>query len=115
MLPEFTACYPGIAVDVVAANRRYDIIENDIDVAIRTKVLGADSNITVQRLGATRRILPTSPAYIEANGSPRLTAELGKHKVLNYALAENPRDLSFQRNGECVVGNVKRSLESNDG
>src|SRR6201996_9290900 len=115
MLPEFTARYPDITVDVVAANRYHDIIENGIDVAIRPKVLEADSNITVRRLAATRRILAAAPSYIEANGSPRLPAELTRHKVLNYALADNPRELAFCRTGESVLVKVKPLLESNDG
>ncbi len=115
MLPEFTARYPDIAVDVVAANRYYDIIENGIDVAIRTKVLEADSNITVRRLAATRRVLAAAPSYVEANGAPRFPAELVKHKLLNYGLASNPRELSFQRGGESVVVKIKPLLESNDG
>jgi DNA-binding transcriptional LysR family regulator len=100
---------------VVAANRYHDIIENGIDVAIRTKVLEADSNITVKRLASTRRILAAAPSYLEANGSPRLPAELTRHKVLNYALADNPRELAFCRTGESVLVKVKPLLESNDG
>ena len=65
MLPDFTARYPDSTVDVIAANRYYDIIENGVDIAIRTKVFEADSNITIRRLAATRRILAASPSYIE--------------------------------------------------
>jgi DNA-binding transcriptional LysR family regulator len=115
MLPEFTARYPDIAVDVVAANRYYDIIENGIDVAIRTKVLEPDSNITIRRLASTRRILAASPGYIEANGRPRFPTELVKHRLLNYQLADNARELSFTRGGENVVVKVKPLVESNDG
>jgi Transcriptional regulator len=102
-------------VDVVAANRYCDIIENGIDVAIRTKVLEPDSNITIRRLASTRRILAASPGYIEANGRPRFPAELAKHRLLNYQLADNPRELSFTRGGENVVVRVKPLVESNDG
>jgi DNA-binding transcriptional LysR family regulator len=115
MLPEFTARFPDITVEVVAANRYHDIIENGIDVAIRTKVLEADSNITVRRLAATRRVLAAAPSYLEANGSPRFPAELAKHKVLNYGLADNPRELAFCRTGESVLVKIKALLESNDG
>jgi DNA-binding transcriptional LysR family regulator len=115
MLPEFTARYPEITVDVIAANRYYDIIENGIDVAVRTKVLEPDSNITIRRLASTRRILAAAPSYIEANGAPRFPAELAKHRLLNYGLADNPRELAFQRCGESVVVKVKPLLESNDG
>lgn len=115
MLHEFMRCYPDISVDLVAANRYYDIIENGIDVAVRTKVLEADSNITVRRLAATRRILAAAPSYLEQNGSPRFPAELVKHKLLNYGLADNPRELAFQRDGESVVVKIKPLVESNDG
>jgi DNA-binding transcriptional LysR family regulator len=115
MLPEFTARYPDITVELLAANRYYDIIENGIDVAIRTRVLEADSNITVRRLAATRRVLAAAPSYIKEHGIPRFPAELVKHKVLNYGLADNPRELAFQHEGESVTVKVKPLLESNDG
>jgi DNA-binding transcriptional LysR family regulator len=115
MLPDFTARYPDITVDVVAHNRYYDIIENGIDVAIRTKVLEPDSNITIRRLASTRRILAASPGYIEANGRPRFPVELVKHRLLNYQLADNPRELSFTRGSENVLVKVKPLVESNDG
>jgi DNA-binding transcriptional LysR family regulator len=115
MLPDFTARYPDITVEVVAANRYHDIIENGIDVAVRTKVLEADSNITIRRLASTRRILAAAPSYVEANGSPCFPAELARHKVLNYGLADNPRELAFCRTGESVLVKIKPLLESNDG
>jgi DNA-binding transcriptional LysR family regulator len=115
MLPDFTARYPDITVDVLAANRYCDIIENGIDVAIRTKVLEPDSNITIRRLASTRRILAASPGYLDSNGHPRFPAELAKHRLLNYQLADNPRELSFTRGGENVVVRVKPLVESNDG
>jgi len=115
MLSEFTARYPDITVDLMAANRYYDIIENGIDVAVRTKVLEVDSNITIKRLASTRRILTAAPSYIEAHGAPRFPAELGRHSLLNYGLADNPHELNFHRDGESMVVKVKPSLESNDG
>ncbi|EKS70359.1 MULTISPECIES: LysR family transcriptional regulator [unclassified Caballeronia] len=115
LLLDFTARYPEISVEVIAANRYYDIIENGIDVAVRTKVLEADSNITIKRLASTRRILAAAPSYIKAHGAPRFPAELGRHRLLNYGLADNPRELSFQRDGQTIVVNVKPLLESNDG
>ena len=115
MLPCFTARYPDITVDVVAANRYCDIIENGIDVAVRTKVLEPDSNITIRRLASTRRVLAASPRYIEIHGRPRFPVELVTHKLLNYQLADHPRELSFTRGGENVVVGVKPLVESNDG
>ena len=45
----------------------------------------------------------------------RFPAELVKHRLLNYQLADNPRELSFQRGGESVIVRVRPLLEANDG
>ena len=49
------------------------------------------------------------------HGRPRFPVELVKHKLLNYQLADHPRELSFTRGGENVVVGVKPLVESNDG
>jgi len=41
--------------------------------------------------------------------------KLVRHKVLNYGLADNPRELAFCRTGESVLVKIKPLLESNDG
>ena len=64
LLPEFTRMYPNIDVQIVAANRYFDLIDNGIDVAIRTKEYESDSDITVRKLAQTRRVLAASPSYV---------------------------------------------------
>jgi DNA-binding transcriptional LysR family regulator len=115
LLPEFTARYPDITVDVVAANRYYDIIDNGVDVAIRTRQFEADSNITIRRLGETRRVLAAAPAYIEKHGLPQSPLELAKHKLLNYVYANNPHELTFKRDKLTSVVKIKALLDANDG
>jgi DNA-binding transcriptional LysR family regulator len=115
LLPDFTARYPDITVDVVAANRYYDIIDNGVDVAIRTRQFEADSNITIRRLAETRRVLAASPAYIEKHGVPQSPAELPKHKLLNYVYANNPNELTFKRDKLTAVVKIKALVDANDG
>ncbi|MBI3144742.1 MAG: LysR family transcriptional regulator [Pseudogulbenkiania sp.] len=115
LLPEFTARYPDITVDVVAANRYYDIIDNGVDVAIRTRQFEADSNITIRRLAETRRILAASPAYLAQHGVPTSPEDLHAHNVLTYAYAIDPHVLPFKRAGKTTVVKVKPLLDANDG
>lgn len=115
LLPEFNRQYPDIQVEVIAANRYYDIIENGVDIAIRTRQVEADSNITIRRLAETRRILAAAPGYIEQHGMPILPPDLHQHKVLNYALAASPRELPLRRGNEKIVTKIRPLLESNDG
>lgn len=115
LLREYTERYPNVSVHVEAANRYLDIIDNNIDVAIRNREYEPDSNITIRRLAGTRRILTASPAYLSRHGVPREIDDLHRHKLLIYTHANNPNELRFTRGDEQQTVNVKGLLESNDG
>ena len=115
LLREYTDRYPNVTVHVEAANRYLDIIDNNIDVAIRNREVEPDSNITIRRLAGTRRILVASPAYLSRHGTPRTVEELHRHKLLIYTHANNPNELRFTRGDEQKTIEVKGLLESNDG
>lgn len=115
LLPGFTAKYPDICVEIVSANRYHDIIDNNIDLAIRTREVEADSSITIRRLAATRRILAASPAYLKARGAPKTPAELRSRDMLIYTHAADPLDLDLRRGDVFESVRVKPLLEANDG
>ena len=118
LLGEYTRRYPNVTVHVETANRYFDIIDNNIDVAIRTREFEPDSNITIRRLGETRRILAASPRYLAQMGRPRVLEDLQRHKLLIYTYANNPNELRFVRNGhpqEVQIVQVKGLVEANDG
>lgn len=115
LLREYTDRYPNVTVHVEAANRYMDIIDNNIDVAIRNREYEPDSNITIRRLAGTRRILVAAPAYLSKHGVPREIDNLHRHKILIYTHANNPNELRFTRGDEQQTINVKGLLESNDG
>lgn len=115
MLPEFTACYPDITIDVVAANRYLNIIDNSVDVAIRTRQFEADNAITIRKLAETRRILAASPAYLEKFGSPRVPSDLSEHRLLIYDYAVNPTELPFRKGGKLQSFKLKPFISTNDG
>ena len=114
-LPEYARRYPNVRVHVEAANRYLDLIDNGIDVAIRTREFEPDSNITIRRLAETRRILAASPAYFARHGRPTHPEDLHRHALLLYVYANNPYELGFTRGAEAVTIPVKGLLESNDG
>ncbi|PWK34339.1 LysR family transcriptional regulator [Cupriavidus plantarum] len=119
LLPEFTARYPKVSVNIIAANRYYDIMDSGIDLAIRTREFEPDSNLTVRRLAQTRRILAASPKYLDQRGTPRTVEDLANHAMLIYSYANRPNELIFTRGGEedreTRVINVRSTFESNDG
>jgi len=115
ILREYTQRYPLVNVHVEAANRYQDMIDDNIDVAIRTREFEPDSNITIRRLAETRRVLAASPRYLAQHGFPQSLDDLQRHKLLIYTYANTPNDLRFQRDGQVSTVHAKGLLESNDG
>jgi len=115
LLPAFMERYPDLTVDLAVSNRYYDIIENGVDVAIRTRRIENDSSITIRRLAQTRRLLAASPAYIARYGMPVHPNELVHHRMLVYTLADTPEILNFSRNTERATVTIKPLLQTNDG
>nr|WP_315592766.1 LysR family transcriptional regulator [uncultured Cupriavidus sp.] len=115
LIPDFTALYPKVSVNVVAANRYYDIMDTNIDLAIRTREFEPDSNLTVRRLAQTRRILAAAPRYLDRRGIPKTVEDLAAHAMLIYSYANRPNELVFARGDEKREINVRSTFESNDG
>ena len=114
-LPRFHQLYPQLRVHVETANRYLDMIDNGIDVAIRTREFEPDSSITIRRLGMTRRFLAASPAYIASRGAPQHPRDLSQHALLLYVHAKNPNELTFSNGTQHESVTVQGLLESNDG
>ena len=81
VLPEFRARYPEIDLNVSVADRRVDIIGEQLDMAIRTGPL-TDSSLIARRLGESRRIIVASPDYLARHGEPKQAADLAGHACL---------------------------------
>ncbi len=115
LLRQYTQRYPGVNVQVLAANRYFDLIDNNIDVAIRTRETEVDSNITIRGLARTRRILAASPGYLSRRGTPRKIEDLPRHDMLLYTYSNRHDELVFKRGDETRSLKVKGLLEANDG
>ncbi|WP_189616296.1 LysR family transcriptional regulator [Pigmentiphaga litoralis] len=125
ILPAFTQRYPQVNVHLVTSNRYYDLIENGIDLAIRTREGEADSTLTIRRLAETRRVLAASPRYLDQYGTPQAVQDLARHRLLLYTYANRYDELRFTRRGPGAAMDsppsavaaitVKGLLESNEG
>lgn len=111
----YTRRYPQVNVHIETANRYHDLIDNNIDVAIRTREYEVDSNITIRRVAETRRILSAAPGYLDVHGYPATVEELATRPMLIYTYSNKPNTLAFQRGDEYKSVTCKGLLESNEG
>jgi DNA-binding transcriptional LysR family regulator len=84
LLPEFLARHPQVQVHVAVGNRRVDLIEEGIDLALRVRSrLDDDASLVLRRLGDVQELLVASPAYLEAAPPLQAPQDLSVHATLN--------------------------------
>lgn len=110
----FTERHPQVTLQIVASNRYVDLIDGQIDVAVRNREFEPDSAITIRRLARTRRVLAASPAYLRAHAPIRHPQDLQARPMLVYSHANSPHELRFERAGESQAIPVRCLLESDD-
>lgn len=115
LIPKFKIINPDVRLDIVAENRYFDIIDDNIDIAIRTRENEPDTGLIVRKLTETKRVLAATPEYLKSHGCPRHPQELADHQLLLYSYANDPYKMVFQRGEESVTTFLTPYLEANDG
>jgi DNA-binding transcriptional LysR family regulator len=108
-LPLFLAEHPALSVEAVLDDRRVDLIEEGIEVALRMGDL-ADSAMTARRIGRARRVVLATPGYLARAGEPATPAMLRQHQAVIYAQPGGGRTWTFRRDGEAVTISLPESL-----
>ncbi|MBV8045602.1 MAG: LysR family transcriptional regulator [Paludibacterium sp.] len=86
ILPRFLAEHPQVRVQLEAANRRVDLIEEGIDIAIRVRNVIEDSaNQVARTLSTSRQILTASPRLLAELGTPRMPSDLLRYPCLTMS------------------------------
>ncbi len=81
LLGEFRARHPEVRVDMVLSNESLDLIDKEIDVALRIGNL-PDSGLVARRLTVFRTQVYASPIYLARHGEPLHPDDLQHHQTL---------------------------------
>jgi DNA-binding transcriptional LysR family regulator len=81
LLSRFLVRYPDITVDFGVTDRQVNLLDEHVDVAIRTGPV-SDASLIVRKLGQARRRICASPAYLAKYGEPRTPADLASHHCI---------------------------------
>ncbi|NUS70677.1 MAG: LysR family transcriptional regulator [Ensifer adhaerens] len=69
ILPAFHRRYPGVRLLITATNRRIDLIEERVDVALRARgQLDTDNQLIIRKFGEVRERLAASPTFLARSG-----------------------------------------------
>ena len=85
-LPRFLARYPRLRVQVIVSNRRVDLIDDGVDIAIRVREqLDTDSDLQVRIVSRTSRQLVASPDFVATHGEPRTPEDIPGFPTVSQA------------------------------
>ncbi len=104
MFVDFVRRHPRIQLDLVVTNRRVNLVEEGIDLAIRAGKLD-DSTLVGRRVAMTELALFAAPAYLARRGRPKRLSDLGGHDCVLHRTARGflPWRLTGPRGVEQVT------------
>ncbi|GHF02984.1 LysR family transcriptional regulator [Aliiroseovarius zhejiangensis] len=115
LIPEFVDLYPEVSVRLRLSDRKVDLLEDGLDVAL---FVGRppDSNLKLRKIMDTPRILCAAPSYLERHGVPQIPDDLKRHNCLLLRYPRSPEwywTLSTSEGPKRM--DVSGSYDSDDG
>ncbi len=84
-LPGFLQRLPKLRVQMIVTNRRINLIEDGIDVAVRVRErLDSDAGLQLKIIGRTKSRLMASPGLLERLGTPQSLVDLQRFPTLGF-------------------------------
>lgn len=84
MLARYLAAYPQVRIALDATNRRVDVVDEGIDIALRVRLPPLDdSDLAMRSFGLSEAILVASPALVAAHGQPQSLVDIGRMPTLS--------------------------------
>lgn len=109
IVTDFLKAYPGIDIRLDLTDRLIDLVDDHVDLAVRIGDL-PDSNLIALRVGAMRRVVCASPAYIAARGEPKHPRDLASHDCVTFGVLQSPRSWNFEIGNEIRAFDVHSRL-----
>lgn len=110
LVPQFKAKYPEVDLRIELSERVIDLIEENVDVGIRSGRL-SDSSMVARKLSANDFKLCASPAYLKQHGCPLLLEDLANHLCIKYGYAGWGN--WFLKSETLTIIETKKSMEVN--
>jgi DNA-binding transcriptional LysR family regulator len=104
LVNEFLDRYPQVQVELVLADRNLDLIEEDLQLAVRIGPL-PNSGLLMRKVGEVRRILVAAPSYLASCPPLLRPADIARHETIASVAANQTLTWRFggPRSGRAVV------------
>ncbi|MNM57918.1 HTH-type transcriptional regulator DmlR [compost metagenome] len=111
-MADYVKRYPGVKIDLQMLDRTVNLVDERIDLAIRTSN-DLDPNLIARRLTVCRSVICASPAYLREHPTPLQVQDLARHNCLTHSYFG--RSLwHFEVEGESVSVPVQGNISANE-
>ena len=95
IIAEYVRTYPDVRVDIRFTDRFVNLVEEGVELALRIGQLQS-STLVARRLGAIRRYLVATPAYLHGRPLPRTPEDLAGHHCIVYSRSPASHEWTFE-------------------
>jgi len=116
---EFLVAHPEVEIELIVADRRFDVVEEGLDLAVH--VIGPiEASLVARKLGSAEKMCVASPDYLEQREPPRAPKDLLKHSCLvsssdrraTWVFSKEGRSESIAIQGRYSVNSVQLALSA---
>jgi DNA-binding transcriptional LysR family regulator len=111
-IAEYVKRYPLVSIDMQMLDRTVNLVDERIDLAIRTS-FELDPNLIARRLTLCRSVICASPAYLLEHPQPRRVQDLARHNCLTHSYFGKSL-WHFVEDGEPVSVPVQGNISANE-
>ncbi|KAB0563786.1 LysR family transcriptional regulator [Pseudomonas palleroniana] len=102
----FREAYPEIELELDFNDHLVDVIEEGLDVVIRSGDL-VDSTLMARRLGPFRFVMCASPEYLRTHGRPETLTDLEHHPCLRYRFATTGKIMEWTLSANPAITQLR--------
>lgn len=111
-MAEYVKRYPLVSVDLQMLDRTVNLVDERIDLAIRTSN-DLDPNLIARKLTVCRSVICASPGYVAEHAAPRKVEDLSRHNCLTHSYFGKSL-WHFEEEGEQVSVPVTGNITANE-
>ena len=115
VVSQYLRQYPDVKVDIMLTDRRVDLIDEGLDLAVRIGTM-PESELIARKFASDRIAICAAPAYLAQHGTPLVPEDLARHSCLTYSYSASGDEWKLTGpDGRLHSVRVAGSLRANNG
>jgi DNA-binding transcriptional LysR family regulator len=111
---DFAERHPLVQVDLTLTNRRVNLVEEGLDMAVRAAGRLGDSSLVAKKLGPIEHALYASPRYLDRHGTPTSARELAAHGCVVFRAKDLAKIWRLEGDGEMIELPIRARFGGDD-